>query len=177
MRFISVDTADEKWSDCLGYEELYRVSDQGRVFNPRRRKCLTGTVTASGYRQVRLTGPGGRVHCLLVHALVLSSFVGPRPPGHVCDHKSFDRLDNRLVNLEWVSPLENAQRAARAGRLRPNPLKGERHHRAKLTEAKVKAIRARHEQGESHIELAREYGITPSAVRKVIARIRWKHVD
>lgn len=150
---------------------LYQVSDWGRVFNLRSRKFLRGTVTASGYRQVQLSRPGSRPRFRLVHALVLEAFVGPRPPGLVCDHLSADKLDNSRTNLEWVTPAENVRRAARAGLLRTNPPRGERHYKAKLTDCRVKAIRTKRRNGVSTRQLAREYGVSLDTVRKVVSRV------
>lgn len=167
---------DERWADCPGYEGLYEISTHGRVYNPRRKRFIKGTVSQNGYRQVHLSIRGNRPRYHLVHALVLTAFVGPRPPGFVCDHISGDRLDNTLGNLEWVTPLENVLRAVRAGRIRPVPVCGSNHYRAKLTEEKVRAIRERHQAGERIVDLALEYEITPSSINKVVKRMTWKHI-
>ena len=166
----------ERWLDCQGYEGFYRVSDQGRVLNLRRQKFLQGTVTNGGYRQVKLTRPDKPARSVLVHALVLTAFVGPRPPGLVCDHMSGVKLDNAVINLEWVTPKENSRRAARAGLLRHNPVRGRDHYCAVLNENKVRAIRKRRERGVPVGVLAREYGVTPTAIGKVLTRRSWKHV-
>lgn len=171
------DSSDERWADCPGYVGLYTVSDRGRVYNLSRQKLLTGAVKANGYRQVRLNSPDRRVRCLLVHALVLGAFVGPRPPGHVCDHKSGNRLENDLTNLEWVTPSENLRRAYAAGRVCRHLLAGEGHYGAKLTDAKVRAIRQKHTAGVATRALACEFGVKPDTVRKVVARARWGHLD
>jgi len=48
-----------------------------------------------------------------VHVLVLETFVGERPDGHEPDHLNFNRHDNRLVNLAWVTTSENQRRKRR----------------------------------------------------------------
>lgn len=116
---------DERWADLPGYEGLYKISDRGGVFNVVRQKPLSGTVTAGGYHQVQLSKPGERARCLLVHALVLMAFVGPRPYGLVCNHKSGQKLQNELDQLEWCTQRQNMAPAARTGLLRPNPPRGE----------------------------------------------------
>src|SRR3954452_19954894 len=112
---------DERWGDLPGYEGLYKISDRGGVFNVRRQKALSGTITTGGYHQVRLTKPGEPARAYLVHALVLMAFVGPRPYGYVCNHKSGKKLLNELEQLEWCTQRANVAHAAKMGLLRPNP--------------------------------------------------------
>ena len=45
-----------------------------------------------------------------VHHAVLEAWGYPRPPGMECDHINGDPQDNRLENLEWVTPQENVRR-------------------------------------------------------------------
>lgn len=47
---------------------------------------------------------------------------------------------------------------------------------AKLDDAKVVEIRSRHKNGEQAASLAREFGMSPAGIRKVIYRKTWKHV-
>ncbi|WP_241758029.1 hypothetical protein [Myxococcus landrumensis] len=57
-------------------------------------------------------------------------------------------------------------------------LPGERHNLARLTEGDVRAIRARRAAGGvSLAAIAREYGITKTAVLWVVQRKTWKHVQ
>lgn len=71
-----------------------------------------------GYSQVCLRRKGSRtVHTHYVHALVLTAFIGPRPtPEHEGCHWNAVRTDNRLWNLRWGTPFENAADKKRTGR-------------------------------------------------------------
>ena len=54
---------------------------------------------------------------------------------------------------------------------------GEKHHKAKLTEKDVRAIRARYVAGETNqSKLAREYGVYPQLISQIIHRQIWKHL-
>ena len=43
-----------------------------------------------------------------VHRIILETFSGPRPDGYECRHLNGDSFDNRLENLKWGKPQENA---------------------------------------------------------------------
>lgn len=56
--------------------------------------------------------------------------------------------------------------------------RGEKQHLAKLTEEAVREIRARHACGGiSFGALGREFGVTEGAIRLVVQRKNWKHVE
>ena len=41
---------------------------------------------------------------------VLEAWGFPRPKGYECDHINGNHTDNRLTNIEWVTPAENVRR-------------------------------------------------------------------
>lgn len=128
-------TPNEQWVPVFGYEDLYEVSDQGRVRSVPRtftRLCdgrpvqveIQGKILAQvrrddGHMQVQLPrkGPDGRQHNSRrsVHVVMLESFVGERPPGRVSRHLNDIPDDNRLENLCWGTPSENRQDSVRNG--------------------------------------------------------------
>ena len=64
-----------------------------------------------GYCTVRAAG-----RLRLVHRMVAATFLGqPVPPKMQVNHKDGNRANNRLVNLEYVSPSENMLHAFTAG--------------------------------------------------------------
>ena len=70
-----------------------------------------------------------RFNNVYVHKAVLSAWDGPCPPGYECDHINGDPTDNRLENLEYVTPAENTRR-----RWISHLVKGENYNGKKLTE-------------------------------------------
>lgn len=115
---IEIDTANERWVPIPGYEGEYSASDQGRIRSEERLcnnrwggqrqvegKIMGGSV-AGGYRQVGLM-TDGKQKAITVHSLILLAFVGPRPEGLVIRHLNDNKIDNRLVNLQYGTHLEN----------------------------------------------------------------------
>ena len=107
----------EVWKPVLGFEGLYEVSNHGRVRSLDRvlpinqppylrsykgRMLRPGTATA-GHQLVML----GRSKPILVHVLVLNSFVGPAKKGEWCRHLDDNPANNHLSNLRWGTPYEN----------------------------------------------------------------------
>jgi hypothetical protein len=71
-------------------------------------------VDVNGDRLVTIHDESGRPHTRPVAELVLESFVGPRPPGHVLRFKDGDRLNCALDNLEWALAMTARDQASRA---------------------------------------------------------------
>jgi hypothetical protein len=115
---VEIDTANERWVPIPGYEGEYSASDQGRIRSEERlcnnrwggqrlveSKIMAGSV-ANGYRQVGLM-TDGKQKAITVHSLILLAFVGPRAEGLVIRHLNDNRIDNRLVNLQYGTQQEN----------------------------------------------------------------------
>lgn len=87
----------------------YEVSSHGRVVSRRRREpaVLTPTLNREGgYRVVRLRLDGRQVPVLL-HSLVASVFIGPRPEGMEVLHGDGDKYNNCVSNLRYGTRSEN----------------------------------------------------------------------
>lgn len=97
------------FKEIPGYPN-YLVSDSGIVkttFNRNGKKHLTPYKDEDGYLRVALyKQTGGRVY-IGVHKLVAMAFLGGDHKGMCVNHINYDRCDNRLENLEWVTPSEN----------------------------------------------------------------------
>ena len=129
----------EDWRPVVGWEDLYEVSDEGRVRNLRTGHLLAFQRLPKGYLTVELRQRGRPRYRRLVHRLVLFAFVGPCPDGHECNHQDGDKTNNHLGNLEWTTPSANQLHSYRTG-LHP-VTRGERVGLAKLTEGQVRTIR------------------------------------
>lgn len=101
--------------DCV--ETNYSVSNIGEVRNDKTGKIMK-LGFHQGYRTVGLT-VNGKMTGKRVHRLVAFAFI-PNPENKpYVNHINGDRGDNRVENLEWVTPAENTQHAVRTGLMAP----------------------------------------------------------
>ena len=95
----------EVWADIKGFEEFYQVSTLGRVWSRYTGKYLS-PFCIRGYHYVSLS-LNGKIVKKKVHRLVAEAFLdNPLNKGTV-NHLNENKLDNRLVNLEWATHREN----------------------------------------------------------------------
>lgn len=98
---------EEIWKPIEQLNGRYSISSLGRLRNNKsgliRKLCLT----KFGYHRPVIKHEGGLVS-QFVHRYVLSTF-NPIPGWENLQvhHKDFNRTNNRLDNLEWVTAIEN----------------------------------------------------------------------
>ncbi len=170
---------EEIWKAIPGYEISYEASSFGRI-----RRIGFGR----GVKSMRIIRPWTGNHqyfvlrlcknCVkktfLVHRLVAMTFIENSDESLSVNHKDFNRKNNHVDNLEWLTHIENIRHAIP----RMGKHKGESHKKAKLKICDVKEIRGLYEKGgQSIADIARQYSITAPACSCVIHRKTWKHVD
>jgi hypothetical protein len=84
-----------------------------------------------------------------------------------------DASNNDIANLAWVTHAENIAHKAIHG----TKVVGERHHRARLTDHKVRELRARYAAGESAQSMAAEFGVSRHSAWKASTGRAWQHVQ
>ena len=102
---------NEEFRDIKGYEELYQVSNYGRVkslygYNGLKHyfrvKILKTLNNGKDYLSVSLT-KNKKISYLKIHRLVANEFI-PNPNNYSCiNHKDCNRTNNMVYNLEWCS--------------------------------------------------------------------------
>lgn len=173
---------EEKWKAVVGFEGIYEVSDLGgvrrisrmhrsgqRVFRHRVMKLCR---ESNGYLRVTLWRNASVGEKILVHTLVLTAFVGPRPPGAVARHfPDNDRANNAARNLSWGTAKQN--QADRIVHGTDN--RGERHPLAKIGHSAVQQIKALCEAGIQQRNVAARFGISQRQVGRIARGESWKH--
>lgn len=171
---------DEIWKPVTepGFEELYSVSNLGRVRREapgkgtHKGKILKLGRHSRGYHRVSMWAKG-KGSFKKVHRLVAKAFLSQPSSLHEVNHKNSNRQDNTLQNLEWVTKSENTLHGFAYG-FSSNV--GVRNSQAKLTEEDVKEIR-RLSKHVVHGELATMFGVTRPTITRVVLRTNWKHVE
>lgn len=96
----------EIWKDIKNYEDEYEVSNLGRVRNKKTKNILKIELTYNGYERVCLWKNGGKKK-YRVHRLVYEAFIGEIPEGMQINHINEIKTDNRIENLNLMTPKEN----------------------------------------------------------------------
>ena len=102
---------EEIWKDIKGFEGLYQVSNLGRIKSLKRpyglkEKILKPQIDHRGYYRVDLWKQSIGKH-YKVHRLVWETFNGSIPEGFQVNHINEIKSDNRLENLNLMTPKEN----------------------------------------------------------------------
>jgi hypothetical protein len=154
----------EEWKAIKGFEGIYEVSNFGRVKRVKKyghdgSHILKPSPVKDGYLMVDLRNKKIR-KMAQVHRLVLSAFVGDSELE--CNHKDYDRKNNKLENLEYSTREENVA-------------KGERCKQSVFKEEDV--LRIRSLAGMFTIcDIAKAYNVNRTAIEQIIKRVSWKHI-
>jgi hypothetical protein len=171
-------TQKEIWKPVSGYDGLYEVSNLGRVrsyhnygWGRKEKPQLISLYTSKrGYVQACLCRNNKSIQ-KDVHRLVAEAFLPEPAPGLQIDHINGIKSDNRVSNLEWVTPQENTLRALAIG-LKPS---GEKHRSSKLTQSDVNEIRKLYATGKySHRKLGEMFEVSHGNVGKIVRNQLWK---
>lgn len=177
----------EAWVDISGFEDIYQVSNFGRVRSLDRLvqdkdlrksrmlkgRVLKGKVTKPGYVEVGLRDLNKKVHFLLIHRIVAKAFI-PNPEGKPqVNHLNGIKNDNRSSNLEWSTHKENVQHALLNGLTKV----GEDSTSSKLTNEEVLEIRSLFRTKKyTFSELGRMFNVDSAGIGRIVKGLTWKHL-
>lgn len=170
---------EERWLPVVGFEGFYEVSNQGRVRSlPRvvphptsgkltiKERMVKASLGAQmKYPMVNLWRDN-KGHSKYVHALVLESFVGPRPTGQDACHKDGTKGNNCLSNLRWDTRKGNVADAYSHG----TALYGDRAPWSKLNLDQVLQIRGDKRSGRV---IAEQYGVCRQTIDDIRRGKNW----
>ena len=147
----------EIWKD-IPSASRYEASTEGRIrlkSNSKILKQFGSKAYGHGYVCCRIVFDSGKKTNRLVHRLIALTFLSNEKE-HV-NHKNGIKNDNRLINLEWVTPSENLQHAYDTGLRKYRPL----HYKGKFGFEHNRSIAVR------CIQTGEVYGSQSEAARKL----------
>lgn len=188
-KYIVENLEGEVWLPIKNFEGYYEISNLGNVKSVSRivacspksgheaRKVNERILKPSiskGYYHIKLA-KNGKIYSRQIARLVLENF---NPIENIdklqVNHIDSNPLNNKLSNLEWVTPIQNLQHAKIFGNYNNT---GINNGRAKLSEQNVFTIREMYKSGEhSHYDLAKIFKIHPTNIWRAVRRMSWKHL-
>ncbi len=159
--------------EIIGYK-LYAADENGNVFslNYKRTgliKIIKPSASKDDYLQSMFKRDDGKYCTRKIHYMVTLAFLGERPEGSEVNHKNGNKLDNRILNLEYITHSENCQHSFDNGLQKPK--RGELNGMAKLTRDQVVAIRKQAFDGGrfwGRNKLAKELNISPKHLQNIV---------
>ena len=102
--------------DLGGYEEKYKVSNDGRIWSEYIHDFMKPYYSKGGYLRVKVNF-GERNKKFMVHRLVALAFIENKDPERLTqvDHIDCNRTNNCVENLRWVTPRQNTQHSLKLG--------------------------------------------------------------
>lgn len=165
-----------KFYDCYGFEDTHEISKCGKLFRKefqtryskdidklvtRKRRQLFGQ-DRNGYvyQQMPSNSSGRKKNNIFVHRLVAKTFI-PNPENKSqVNHINGIKNDNRVENLEWVTPKENMIHAYETG-LNKGLKKTTEYQRLKIIEMFTNGI--------SKEKISKELNIGTTTVSRILS--------
>lgn len=132
----------------------------------------TAGTSSNGYGQFHYQGRGLRAH-RFSYALQYGEIPEGMDVLHKCDNPPCVRPDHLFAGTN----LDNTQDMLAKGRRKGGGRRGEASHFAKLKNADVVAIRERLAKGDRTKDIARDYGVAPTAISSISSGANWAHLQ
>ena len=143
--------------------QVYFVSNMGRVKSVKNGKeRIIKLYSGGNYLSCNMYF-SGKQKTIFVHSVVAQAFLGDRPEGYYINHIDGDKFNNKVTNLEYVTPSENATHAFDSGL----SLSGERHPNSTLSDKEILIIKILCECGYSDKELSERFKVNIRTINRI----------
>jgi hypothetical protein len=171
QQFTPEELETEEWRRLGDYS----VSSLGRVRREVGRTCAKAGMILKPSVRGRYLRVSINHRSVSIHRLVTAAFLGFCPDGLQVNHKDGCKTNNRLSNLEYVTPSENACHARDILGHRAN--RGSKHGNAKLNEAQIPVIRGLIAAGTlTHRQIGERFGVCAATIDMIKSGRLWSHV-
>jgi len=172
----------EVWRGVKDYIGYYEISTLGNIRSitrsvPRGDKkiivkgiTLKTAVQNKGYEYITLyrNSKGKRKY---IHRLVAEVFIPNPLDKPQVNHIDCVRLNNNIVNLEWVTPLENSIHATVEGAVKC----GEDAPNARFSYKDIENMRLLYENGVSQKDIGTKYRVKQNYISRIVNYKIWKY--
>lgn len=175
---------EELWKDVVGYEDLFKVSNMGKVFSKRSGRVLKQFLHKNGYCTVstKIGGRGGTCKNFKVHRLVAEAFLNP-PSEQILkaiedtkygvplvNHIDGVKTNNIFTNLEWSTYEGNTKHAFEIGLVTNAHTKGARNYGSfyPTEEDRKKAYEDFVKSGLSRRKYADQYSVSHNVISRLV---------
>lgn len=130
----------------------YKVNSHGKIYG--KRGELKQRLNRDGYLEVTVGKKENRT-TMRVHRIILMAF-DPRDNMEDLEvnHKDYNRTNNKLENLEWITHLQNVRYSSDNGNYKDNS-SGCKNGRAKYTEEEVIYMRKLYDEGNTVMDIVK----------------------
>jgi len=169
----------EVWVKYFRYPS-YEFSNLGRIkiFNWKGfgvERIIKPALDANGYLRTVLKDLNGVNRTIKVHRVICAAFRGEYGLQFEVNHLDFNKSNNCIDNIYWVSRKENVRHMIDNGRF--YFAVGDKNGFAKLTEKDVIEIRAKYKPFVvTRKELTSECNVTLCCIKDVLQRRTWNHL-
>ena len=105
--------------DIKGFEGIYAVTEDGKVWSHKRKKFMKDVHGNHDYRQICLR-KGGKGHMCYIHRLVALTYIDNPDNLPQVNHKDENKANNHVSNLEWADSKYNVNYGTRTEKARLN---------------------------------------------------------
>jgi hypothetical protein len=154
------------------YEALFSITEDGKIYSHRTNKFLKTQIHTTGYRVLctKLKGRLGGTTCLRIHRLVAETYIDNLDNKPMVNHKDGNKLNNHMLNLEWVSCKENIQHAWDTELA--HKACGVVNHQSKLSDTDVAYIRenySRYSKTNGSMALAKKFNVHRTSITSAVS--------
>jgi len=154
-----------------GYE-FAEVNELGQIRSSLTKRIYKPYKDKDGYLRCKVWD-GEKNRGIYVHRAVALVFVDNPEDKPIVNHKNSVRHDNRIENLEWVTPKENSEHGVASG----NFPKGESAFASKYSEEEVRYVCTLLQERLSSAKISRITGIPISTINGIRIGHSWGHIS